>query len=192
MPRERTGSVIPFTDERGRRRYKVGITLDDGARTFKRLPPGTTEKRAKETAASWNEKAAIDPTLTLSGPSPGETFAAWSVRWVSYREEKGLTSTRDDHSRLRTHILPKLGARPVAAITVIIQLINEFRTYDLPYVLTKGGPGTATEVLSFFAYRQAFLGLSINEGAAAAFVLLVIVLAMTVVFFAMLEKRAKA
>lgn len=86
--------------------------------------------------------------------------------------------------------LPML--RPVAAITVIIQLINEFRTYDLPYVLTKGGPGTATEVLSFFAYRQAFLGLSINEGAAAAFVLLVIVLAMTVVFFAMLEKRAKA
>ncbi|ODT06713.1 MAG: sugar ABC transporter permease [Kaistia sp. SCN 65-12] len=85
--------------------------------------------------------------------------------------------------------LPML--RPVAAITVIIQLINEFRTYDLPYVLTKGGPGTATEVLSFFAYRQAFLGLSINEGAAAAFVLLVIVLAMTVVFFAMLEKRAK-
>jgi len=85
--------------------------------------------------------------------------------------------------------LPML--RPVAAITVIIQLINEFRTYDLPYVLTKGGPGTSTEVLSFFAYRQAFLGLSINEGAAAAFVLLVIVLAMTVVFFAMLERRAK-
>jgi multiple sugar transport system permease protein len=85
--------------------------------------------------------------------------------------------------------LPML--RPVAAIAVIIQLINEFRTYDLPYVLTKGGPGTATEVLSFFAYRQAFLGLSINEGAAAAFVLLVIVLSMTVVFFAMLERRAK-
>lgn len=86
--------------------------------------------------------------------------------------------------------LPML--RPVAAIAVIIQLINEFRTYDLPYVLTKGGPGTSTEVLSFFAYRQAFLGLSINEGAAAAFVLLVIVLAMTVVFFALLERQSKS
>ncbi|PRH87762.1 sugar ABC transporter permease [Labrys okinawensis] len=82
--------------------------------------------------------------------------------------------------------LPML--RPVAAITVIIQLINEFRTYDLPYVLTKGGPGNATEVLSFFAYRRAFLGLSLNEGAAAAFVLLVIVLALTVIFFAVLER----
>ena len=84
--------------------------------------------------------------------------------------------------------LPML--RPVAAITVIIQLINEFRTYDLTYVLTKGGPGVSTEVLSFFAYRRAFLGLSLNEGAAAAFVLLVVVLALTLVFFVLTERKA--
>ena len=83
--------------------------------------------------------------------------------------------------------LPML--RPVAMITVVIQLINEFRTYDLPYVLTRGGPGTSTEVLSFFAYRRAFLGLSLNEGAAASFALLLIVLTMTVVFFALLERQ---
>lgn len=83
--------------------------------------------------------------------------------------------------------LPML--RPVAAIAVIIQLINEFRTYDLTYVLTKGGPGTSTEVLSFFAYRQAFLGLSLNEGSAAAFILLLIVLAITILFFWVLENR---
>jgi len=84
--------------------------------------------------------------------------------------------------------LPML--RPVAAIAVIIQLINEFRTYDLTYVLTKGGPGTSTEVLSFFAYRQAFLGLSLNEGASAAFILLLIVLAITVLFLWVLERKA--
>jgi multiple sugar transport system permease protein len=83
--------------------------------------------------------------------------------------------------------LPML--RPVAAIAVIIQLINEFRTYDLPYILTKGGPGNATEVLSFFAYRRAFLGLHLNEGAAASFVLLLIVLGLTILFFAVLERR---
>lgn len=83
--------------------------------------------------------------------------------------------------------LPML--RPVAAIAVVIQLINEFRTYDLTYVLTKGGPGTSTEVLSFYAYRQAFLGLTLNQGAAASFMLLLIVLVMTVVFFWMLERK---
>jgi len=84
--------------------------------------------------------------------------------------------------------LPML--RPVAAITIIIQLINEFRTYDLTYVLTKGGPGVSTEVLSFFAYRRAFLGLSLNEGAAASFVLLLVVLALTQVFFLVTERKA--
>lgn len=82
--------------------------------------------------------------------------------------------------------LPML--RPVAGIAIIIQLINEFRTYDLPYILTRGGPGTSTEVLSYFAYRKAFLGLSLNQGAAAAFFLLLIVLLLTVFFFLRLER----
>jgi multiple sugar transport system permease protein len=79
--------------------------------------------------------------------------------------------------------------RPVAAVAVVIQLINEFRTYDLVYVLTKGGPGIATDLLSYFAYKRAFLGLAINEGAAVSFVLLLLVLALTVVFFRIVTRR---
>ena len=83
--------------------------------------------------------------------------------------------------------LPML--RPVATIAVIIQLINEFRTYDLVYVLTKGGPGISTDLLSYFAYKRAFLGLSINEGAAASFILLLMVLFLTVIFFRIVTRR---
>jgi len=83
--------------------------------------------------------------------------------------------------------LPML--RPVASIAIVIQLINEFRTYDLVYVMTKGGPGISTELLSFFAYKRAFQGLAINEGNAAAFLLLLVVLSITVVFFWLLERR---
>ena len=84
--------------------------------------------------------------------------------------------------------LPML--RPVAGIAIIIQLINEFRTYDLVYVLTKGGPGISTELLSFFAYKRAFLGLSINEGAATSFVLLGIVLLLSALFFRTIDQRS--
>lgn len=84
--------------------------------------------------------------------------------------------------------LPML--RPVAGIAIIIQLINEFRTYDLVYVLTKGGPGISTELLSFFAYKRAFLGLSINEGAATSFVLLGIVLLLSALFFRAIDQRS--
>ena len=83
--------------------------------------------------------------------------------------------------------LPML--RPVAAIAVVIQLINETRTYDLVYVLTKGGPGISTDLLSYFAYKRAFLGLSINEGAAVSFVLLLMVLTLTIIFFRLVTRR---
>jgi multiple sugar transport system permease protein len=84
--------------------------------------------------------------------------------------------------------LPML--RPVAAIAIVIQLINETRTYDLVYVLTRGGPGIATDLLSYYAYRRAFLGLSISEGSAVSFVLLLMVLVLTVVFFRLVTRRA--
>jgi multiple sugar transport system permease protein len=83
--------------------------------------------------------------------------------------------------------LPML--RPVAAIAIVIQLINETRTYDLVYVLTRGGPGIATDLLSYYAYRRAFLGLSISEGSAVSFVLLLMVLVLTVVFFRLVIRR---
>jgi multiple sugar transport system permease protein len=92
-----------------------------------------------------------------------------------------------DFSQFWYLTLPML--RPVAAIAIVIQLINETRTYDLVYVLTRGGPGIATDLLSYFAYRQAFLGLSLNEGAAVSFVLLLMVLVLTMVFFRLVTRR---
>ena len=86
--------------------------------------------------------------------------------------------------------LPML--KPVAAIAIVIQLINEFRTYDIVYVLTKGGPGISTEFLSYFAYKQAFRGLSINEGAVSSMALLLIVLVLTVLFFRLIRRRPAA
>ena len=92
--------------------------------------------------------------------------------------------------RFRYITLPWL--RPMLLLVLILSSINGIMAFDLIYFLTKGGPGTATEVLSFFAYRRAFLGLSLNEGSAASFALLLVVLAMTIAFFALLEKRRKS
>ena len=84
-------------------------------------------------------------------------------------------------------VIPML--RDAIAVAFVFRSIFAFKVFDEIYLLTSGGPGTSTEVLSFFAYRRAFLGLSLNEGAAASFMLLLIVLAMTVVFFALLERN---
>ncbi|MGF1626329.1 MAG: carbohydrate ABC transporter permease [Alphaproteobacteria bacterium] len=48
--------------------------------------------------------------------------------------------------------LPMLGR--VIAVAVLIRTIDLFRIYDYVYVMTTGGPGTATETLSFYAGRE--------------------------------------
>ncbi len=42
---------------------------------------------------------------------------------------------------------------PVSATLVLIRLIESFKLIDLPNILTNGGPGTATETITLYAYR---------------------------------------
>jgi multiple sugar transport system permease protein len=69
--------------------------------------------------------------------------------------------------------------RPVIMVTLLIRLIFAVRTYDLIYIMTRGGPGQATDLVSYFIYRQAFVTLNIAQAAAMSVILLLIVLALT-------------
>jgi multiple sugar transport system permease protein len=64
----------------------------------------------------------------------------------------------DGASRLQTffhHTLPLL--KPVLLVGVVLRTIDAVGTFDQIYVLTKGGPGTATQLISIYAYNTAFL-----------------------------------
>lgn len=78
---------------------------------------------------------------------------------------------------LRYQTLPLM--RRVIAITVILRLIGAFKVFDIIYVLTAGGPGSATESLAFYNYVQGFRYFSVGYSAAMSYVsvILVIVLA---------------
>ena len=69
--------------------------------------------------------------------------------------------------------------RPVIMVTLLIRLIFAVRTYDLIYIMTRGGPGQATDLVSYFVYRQAFVTLNIAQAAAMAVILLLIVVTLT-------------
>jgi multiple sugar transport system permease protein len=69
--------------------------------------------------------------------------------------------------------------RPVILVTLLIRLIFAVRTYDLVYIMTRGGPGQATDLVSYFIYRQAFVGLNIGQASALAVLLLLIVVVLT-------------
>ncbi len=69
--------------------------------------------------------------------------------------------------------------RPVIVVTLLIRLIFAIKTFDLVFIMTRGGPGTATDLISYFIYRSAFFGLDIGQASAISVVLLAVVLALT-------------
>lgn len=79
---------------------------------------------------------------------------------------------------LRTITLPLLA--PVLLVAVLIRAISATKTYDLIYILTRGGPGSATETISYSIWKAAFTTLEMGRAAAASFLLLLVVLAMSV------------
>ncbi len=67
-------------------------------------------------------------------------------------------------------------------IALLFRTITAFQTFDLAYVLTHGGPGTDTELLSLHAYRTLFSYVNFGRGSALAVILALICFVMAAVY----------
>lgn len=63
----------------------------------------------------------------------------------------------------------------VIAITLMMRLIDAFRVLEVIYVLTFGGPGDSTEILSLHIYKTAFVGQQLGVAGAVSVLLLLVV-----------------
>lgn len=68
---------------------------------------------------------------------------------------------------------------PVIIVTLLIRMIFAVKTYDLIYIMTRGGPGVSTDLVSYSIYRTAFVSLDIGEASAMSAILLVLILVLT-------------
>ena len=76
--------------------------------------------------------------------------------------------------RFRSITFPLLG--PSTFFLLIMNVIYSFQVFDLIFVLTGGGPGNATTMLTTYAYNSAFITKAQGLGAAIGMVLLVLML----------------
>jgi ABC-type sugar transport system permease subunit len=67
--------------------------------------------------------------------------------------------------------------RNVIVTAILLTVIGAFKVFDLVYVLTNGGPGTATEVLASYIFRNAFEFSNIGYANAMSVIFLGIALA---------------
>ncbi|MEV1009073.1 sugar ABC transporter permease [Streptomyces sp. NPDC049881] len=58
--------------------------------------------------------------------------------------------------------------RPALTIAVLFRILQAFGIFDLPFVLTGGGPGDATESLALLGWQVMFTNLDFGPGAAVA------------------------
>lgn len=71
--------------------------------------------------------------------------------------------------------------RNVVLIGIIFRVIDNFRLFDIIYVTTRGGPGSATEVVTMYAYREMFGFFNVGYGSAAAVLILIMANIVTLV-----------
>ena len=81
--------------------------------------------------------------------------------------------------------------KPLTLLTVLFRLIDMFKMFDIPYVLTQGGPGDATEFLGLRIYRIGFgvTGL-VGRASAISVILILIVTILSAILITTLRKNS--
>ncbi|WP_244628285.1 carbohydrate ABC transporter permease [Tardiphaga robiniae] len=82
--------------------------------------------------------------------------------------------------------LPML--RPVILVCIVIRSIDAFRTFDIVWTLTGGGPARQTELFSLYAYQLAFTFLNFGRGSAAAIIGGIIILCVGLSLYRLLDR----
>jgi len=100
--------------------------------------------------------SSVDPSLTESAEIDGAGF------WRTFFKI----------------VLPVIW--PVVAIALLIRGLDLVRIFDVVWALTQGGPGTATETISIYAYVQGFRQFETSYTAAIAFLVIVILTALVI------------
>jgi len=89
-------------------------------------------------------------------------------------------------ARFRFITLPFIA--PALAVAVLFCVVWSMRAFDIIYVLTSGGPGEATTVVSYFTFAKAFQFGDLGAAAAVACLLTVMTLAVTVAYWRVLPQ----
>ena len=82
--------------------------------------------------------------------------------------------------------LPLLS--PVTFFVLVITIIDAFKTFDVTYAMTKGGPNYASTTLAYFIYQNAFTYGRMGFAAALALLLLILVGVTTLISFRLKDR----
>ncbi|MEZ5932465.1 MAG: sugar ABC transporter permease [Alphaproteobacteria bacterium] len=74
-------------------------------------------------------------------------------------------------------------------LAVLFRTIETFKLFDLVYIITEGGPGSATETIAVYVYRMAFQFFRTSQSAALAYIMLFVVIVLTNLYLYAVKRR---
>ena len=95
----------------------------------------------------------------------------------AHLHEAAAIDGANSFQRFRYITVPLLA--PTTFFVLVISMINSFQVFDLAFVLTRGGPGDATNTMVMYIYNQAFQFFHMGYAAAIAWVLFAIIFVVT-------------
>jgi len=78
---------------------------------------------------------------------------------------------------------------PVTGIGILLRGVDLFKTFDLVYILTQGGPGNSSETLTYFTYVQGFKFFNPSYASAMSFIQLILVTIAAKVFLSFVRRQ---
>jgi len=88
---------------------------------------------------------------------------------------------------LRFITVPLLS--PIIIVSILIRLMDSFKTFDLIFVLTQGGPGMSTENLNYYTYRYGFKFFHMGYAAALSWLLVITVTVISIILVRTIRTR---
>ena len=77
---------------------------------------------------------------------------------------------------------------PYIMIVLVIRSIDALKVFDTIFVITQGGPGTASETLNIFLYNQAFQYYHMGYASAVVVIFFVLIIALSLVLLHIRQK----
>lgn len=120
----------------------------------------------------------------------GFFFAVIILKLLEALPPQPLEAARLDYAKpWQTHLyitIPMLKA-PIISL-IFVKAIESLRSFDLVYIMTRGGPGITTETLDMYAFSQGFIEAGKISYASSMAVLMMLI---TIVVFTIIWKRAR-
>jgi len=100
--------------------------------------------------------------------------------------EAAILETSSGWDMFKHITLPLIG--PILFTVTILRIVETFKILDIPFSMTSGGPGMATQTYSYYIYLTGLRNFNFGYASALAYILLIIMLMISLFFFKRLRE----